>query len=453
MDAIERFARHVIETDHADLPSAAVSAARTFILDSLGVGIVGSTGPWMEQLIATLNGWGRGEDARIWVRGGHLPAPAAAMCNAYQVHNSEFDCVHEEAVVHAVTVVLPAVLAIAERDGDVSGRDLIAAVTLGVDVAASLGVAATSGLRFFRPGTAGAFAAVAGIGKARGFDQDTLVNAFSIAYAQLCGTMQAHTEGSMLLGMQVGFNARNAVAAGDMAASGLRGPKGVLEGAFGYFRLIESSYDLAPVLDKLGRTWRIAELAHKPYPSGRATHGILDACLELRRQHGFAAEAIERVTARVPSLINHLVGRPPTTGMTVNYARLCAGYVAARALLNGTVGVEDFRSPAMTDVATLGLAQRIEIVVDDNPDPNALTPIAVEIVLRDGRRLAHRVDVVYGNPAKPLSRDDHLAKFRRNCAGAALQIPDVKVDALIAAVDDLEAVGDVTELVDLMVVS
>ena len=100
-----------------------------------------------------------------------VPAPAAAMCNAYQVHNSEFDCVHEEAVVHAMTVVLPVAIAGAERMKGVSGKDLITAVTLGVDVAAGLGVAATTGLRFFRPATAGAFGGTAALGKLMGLDQ------------------------------------------------------------------------------------------------------------------------------------------------------------------------------------------------------------------------------------------------------------------------------------------
>ena len=95
--------------------------------------------------------------ARVCVGGARLPAASAALCNAYQLHNSEYDCIHERAVVHPLAVLLPAVLAHAERAGGVSGRDLLSAVVLGVDVAAGLGVAARSGLRFFRPAIAGAF--------------------------------------------------------------------------------------------------------------------------------------------------------------------------------------------------------------------------------------------------------------------------------------------------------
>jgi 2-methylcitrate dehydratase PrpD len=373
------------------------------------------------------------------------------MCNAYQVHNSEFDCVHEEAVVHAVSVVLPAAIAGAERKKGVSGEDLIAAVTVGVDLSAGLGVAATTGLRFFRPATAGAFGGTAALGMLMGLDQPTMINAFSIAYGQVCGTMQAHTEGSMLLAMQVGFNARNAVVACDLAARGFDAPKNVLEGPFGYFKLIETNGAPARVAQDLGQRWFITELAHKPYPSGRATHGIIEACLDLQRQHGCQADAIERVTARVPPLVHHLVGRPYQEQMPANYARLCASYVAACALLKGRVGFQDFRPEAYRDPPTQALARRIATEVQDEGDPNALTPIEIEIVLWDGSRHTTRLDVVYGNPAKPLSRDDHLAKFRRNCEAAARPSGRDKTERLIERIDRLEDVADVAELVDLVV--
>ena len=224
-----------------------------------------------------------------------------------------------------------------------AARTLITAVTLGVDVAAGLGVAATTGLRFFRPATAGAFGGTAALGKLMGLDQAAMINAFSIAYGQCCGTMQAHSEGSMLLAMQMGFNARNAVVACDLAARGFDGPKNVLEGPFGYFKLIETSGAPARVAQDLGRRWFITELAHKPFPigPGHARHhrGLPASC---ERQHGCQAAAIDRVTARVPPLVHHLVGRPPQEQMSINYARLCARYLAARALLRGGVGFEDF---------------------------------------------------------------------------------------------------------------
>ena len=448
MDAIAHFARHVAERRFADFPPHVVQAAKTFIVDTFGVGIAGSNGPKAAEIADTQELWGKGTDARVWSTGKRLPAPAAAFCNACQVHNSEFDCVHEQAVAHVMTIVLPVAMAGSERMGGVDGRRLIEAVVLGVDVAASLGVAASSGLRFFRPATVGAFGGAAALGKLMGFDAERLHTAFSIVYGQLCGTMQAHTEGSMLLAMQMGFNARNAVVACDLAAAGVEGPRNILEGPFGYFKLIESAGDPHRVAADLGRRWRIAEVAHKPFPSGRATHGVLDACLELKRQHAIVPEQIARIRACVPPLVHHLVGRPPKPQMEINYARLCVPYVAACALLRDTVSIEDFRDEAYRDVATQALAGRVAVEVCDAGDPNALTPVDVDIELKNGTRLTQRLDVVYGNPARPMTRDAHLAKFRRNCALAAQPIPPAKAERLIEVVDNLETLPDVSVLVD-----
>lgn len=449
MDPIDAFAAHVVGTRYEDLPEAAVRAAKTFILDTLGVGIAGSGQPMAPELAAAQRLSGDGRAARVWGNGQCLSAPAAALCNAYQAHCSEFDCVHEKAVVHAMTAVLAAAMAGAERGGGVSGRALILACALGVDVAAGLGLAAETGLRFFRPATAGAFGATAALGKLMGFDRQRLVHAFSIAYGQVSGTMQAHTEGSALLALQMGFNTRNAVVACDLAAAGFEGPQNVLEGPFGYFRLIESRGDPGRVAATLGREWRVAELAHKPFPSGRATHGVMEACLELRRRLGLRPGSIATVTAFVPPLVAHLVGRPFAAEMGLNYARLCVRFVAARCLLTGTLGFADFEPQVYREPATASLASRMGIVVRDTGDPNALTPVEVEIMTSDGQRHSASLDTVLGNPGKPLSRDAHVAKFRANALAAHHPLAPAAVERLIESVEGLEAVADVTVLADL----
>lgn len=450
-DGIAAFADHVVKTDYQDLPSLTVDAVKTFILDGFGVGVVGSSGPWLENLIESARLQGASDDSRIWVFGDHLPASAVAMINAYQMHNSEFDCVHEGAVVHAMTIPLAVAMADAERTGRIDGQALMAAIVLGVDVASHLGVASKASLRFFRPATAGAFGGVAALGKLRGFDRDMLVHAFGIVLAQLSGTMQAHVDGGIMLAMQMGFNARNAIVAADMAERGLKAPTSVLEGEFGFFRLFEGDYDLGPCINSLGKIWRINEIAHKPFPSGRATHGVLDGLLMLKRVHGFSAEDVDRVVCRVPSLTAQLVARPILEKMEVNYARLSAPYVLASALINGSVTIDDFRPDAIGQEKRLALGRQIAVEIDDNPDKNALTPVTVEVFTKQGQFHDVTMDVVYGNPQKPMERRSHLEKFRRNWSMAAKDLPMSHADKLIALVDELEAVSDVSNLVDYLV--
>ena len=99
------------------------NAPRWYVLDSLGVGIAGSSVEGGRGLLRVASGWGA-PSASVWGRGERLSAPAAAFINAWQMHNQEYDCLHEGAVVHAMASVLPGVLAAAETRGGVSGGEL-----------------------------------------------------------------------------------------------------------------------------------------------------------------------------------------------------------------------------------------------------------------------------------------------------------------------------------------
>src|SRR5580658_4532552 len=128
--------------------------------------------------------------------------------------------------------------------------------------------------------------------------------------------------------MQMGFAARNAVAAVELARRGMPGPRMPIAGEFGYFALFDGAADPAP-FDELGRAWRIGELSHKPFPSGRATHGGIDGLQRLIAAHGVAADQVRGGRVRVPPLTHRLVGRKPAAGMSVAYARLCLSYCGA----------------------------------------------------------------------------------------------------------------------------
>jgi 2-methylcitrate dehydratase PrpD len=137
--------------------------------------------------------------------------------------------------------------------------------------------------------------------------------------------------------------------------------------------------------------------------------------------------------------------------MTPNQARLSVPYVVACALLEAGVDVDDFRPDALRDPLRLALAERVTVAADDNPDPNALAPVAVTVLLNDGSRHEVRVNTVYGSPARPMGREAQLAKFRRNWISGAQPLAEAAGEQLIAEVDRLEAVADVAALVDLMV--
>lgn len=440
----------VVNTGFDDLGDNVVDKAKTFLLDTFGVGVAGCAGYRIDKIIEVASGWGAGDEATVWVSGEKLPAGGAAFVNGYQIHSLEFDCVNEDAVLHPMATILSALFAHAERRSKrgrpVSGRDFLTSAVLGVDISVFLGKAANGPIRFFRPAAAGGFGAAAAIGKLEGFDAETLARTFGNQYSQTSGTMQSHVEGSPLLGMQVGFNSRAALTSCDLSSEGLLGPADVFTGQYGYLRLYEGDdFDIEHGLGELKAHFQMELMSHKPFPTGRLTHGAVDGVSRLMKAHGFAPDDIESITATVPSLVKRLVGRPDLPNPQPNYAKLCLPFVVGTYLNHGKVDVEHFIGADMlTDVRTHAFAGKVTVVQDDNRNPNTMVPQTVDITLKSGVSHSVRLEQVYGHPDVPLTRDENLDKFNRCWKRAGLS--DASGKAFIDLVDRFEEIDDVASL-------
>ena len=454
-DIAEAFAAHAVRVRHADLPPTALAAAKTFLLDTIGVAIAGSSGANVETVRDLAANWGAGDEATEWLGDRRMSAGSAAIVNAYLIHCLEFDCVHEGAVVHPMATLLSALFAWSEREAmrgrPVDGARFIAAMAVGVDVAGLLGMATDGPLRFFRPATAGGFGATAAIANLAGFDIATTRSAFGHMYGQTSGTLQPHLEGSPLLGLQIGFNARGAIAACDLAAAGMQGPRDVFTGRYGYYSLIENE---GPHLDRiesvLGRDWQIEKLSHKPFPSGRLTHGVVHGLRDLMALHGFAAAEVEEVICHVPPLVRRLVGRPDIPDPASNYAKLCLPFVAGVWLAKGRCDVPDFRGEALLDPRVHAFAAKVRIEPDANTNENALDPQEISVRLASGATHSLHLPHTYGHPAVPLSAAENENKFRRCCAHAEPPRAASTANRLLGLVASVESLPDIGVLVHAM---
>ncbi|NMP30132.1 MmgE/PrpD family protein [Thalassotalea sp. M1531] len=448
--AIDALKHHILTLEYDDLPESTVNAAKAFIFDSIGVGLSGSRVKRVEQVIHAVQLEGEAKQAQVWTTGQWLNSGAAALVNGYQIHNQEWDCVHEAAVVHPMATILSAMMAIGQQYA-VSGKQLILGVVVAVDVATLIGQSVTSGLRFFRPSMCGSLGVAAGICAMLGESEDVLTNALGITYSKLSGTMQAHVEGSPTLALQIGLNAQSAIQAYNLAKAGFEGPKDILEGPYGYFNLIEESYDLSPFWHKLGKEFQIEQVSHKPFPTGRAGHGTVDGICQLMKLHAISPNDIVAITVTAPPLIHRLVGRPAIANMDANYAKLCNGYIAATAVLTGTVTVEDFSPECLNDSSRLSLANKVTTLVNDVSDPNALAPITVQIKMLDDTVYGIDLPQVLGHPKRPLSIDAQRAKFISACHSAKYRYSTAQIDKLINGIDQLTHLSNINSLIQLMI--
>ena len=392
------------------LPAGVRADAKRLLADTLAVGAAGAASPAAIRLLEAVSRWGNDGEARL-LSGDTAASGNAAFFNGFAIHCLEWDAVHEPAVVHALSVVTAALLAASDRMAGSDPEDLLVALAVGVDIASGLGIAATGPLRFFRPATAGIIGAALAVARLEGMTRSQLSDVLGLAYSFAGGTMQAHVEASIALPLQIAHAARGAITAVDLVRAGLDGPHDPLEGSFGYATLIEP-LDLARYTPDLGGVWRIAEVSTKPFPSGRASHGVLGA-LQGRR----AADHIE-IQAHVPPLVHRLVGRPMLPDMTPAYARLCLPFLVALMLTDGVIDPRRFTPETTHDVNLTRIANRVRVTVDGNPDPNALSPQRVVI---DGEEIA--VPDTLGSPAAPLTPTQAHAKIElaKNLSG---QIPD-----------------------------
>lgn len=274
-----------------------------------------------------------------------------------------------------------------------------------------------------------------------------MIDLMGIAYSQVSGTMQAHWEGSETLPLQIGIAARAALTAADLVAAGMTGPHDVVDGKFGYFKLIEQGADLELHLDNWANPWKITEVAHKPFPAGRATQATLTALMDMRTGHDFEMADVISLTAYVPSLIMLLVGRSCKTDMQPAYARLCLEFVAPMMIRHRKIDPmlftsENFKNPqAATDAA------KIHIILDDNPDPNALSPQRIVLELKNGRTMEQIVEVPFGSPLRPLSRTDELAKANQCFAAAAFDRDPADLFTIVEQSDPYPDSRDIIETV------
>lgn len=454
MDAAAQLAKHIVATTYDRLPQEAIGATKSFILDTCGVALAGSTAPGCREVVDLVREWEGREESTLLVYGGKVPAPHAALANSTMAHALDLDDVHEDGLIHAHISALPAALAVAEQKGHVSGKELITAVTLGTDLALRLALSTGTTVGFVRSATCGCFGAAAAAGKLLGLDEAQMHHTFGIALSQAAGTVQCVVDGALVKRMQPALAAQAGILSALLARRGITGAVNVFGGPYGFFELCtRGEIDPGRLLERLGQRFENTTLSMKPFPSGRCTHGPIAAALQIARQHDIRAEEIDEVLATLPQVSYELTGRPFEIRQNPQVdAQFSTAYTTAAALVRKDLFIDDFSDKAVRDPVVYGVAQKV--TVRPNPpeikDINQMVPAIVEVKLKDGRVYRQRVDAIRGHPDNPMTREERLDKFHR-CAGyAARPIPKANLARFIVLVEHLEEVEDVGGLAGLL---
>lgn len=441
-------ARHVVSTSYPDLPGRAVTAAKASLLDALGVTMAASgLSPECRPFAVLARGTGPAE-ASVLGFGYRCSAAGAAFANGAMSHALDFEDAHESAPVHPNAATVAAALALAEREG-ASGDGLITALVVGCDLASRLGLAAGTRIAdagWYPPPLLSVHGAVAAAASLLSVDEQTAMDAFSLAMCQVACTFEiVNGERSVLRSVREAFSARAAVDAADLAAAGIAGGPASFEGQHGFFAAYSGGQlDADPLLDGLGRRFETDRISYKAWPSCRGTHPFVAGLLKIRGEHGIRAADVRRVRL-TGGPIARMLAEPrerKVSPQTAIDAKFSLPFTAATALLDGDVTLESFDARRRADPALLDLARLIQCDIDpDQPDNTA----SVSVETMAGTVHREFVSAVPGDPGQPLDPGVLDRKFRDCAARAAVPLSSGQTSGLVEVIASLEHVTDVSK--------
>lgn len=346
-----------------DLPPEVLARAKGLLLDTLAVGWAGSGAEGIAALHGLVKAQGGATESSVWSYGGKLPATQAAFLNGAMAAALDYDSVHDVSGAHSDIVVIPAVLALAER-GRFSGRDFLAAYAAGSEVQVRLTLAVRARPGWFYSSVLGVFGAAAGAARALGLDAERARHAMGTALSRAAGTQQTLFEPSLTKRLQSAFAARDGVEAAQLAAIGVTAPAGMFEGAAG-FSALYGEIDPAAALDGLGEKFHFTAPTLKGHASCYGNHAAIEAALALVRKHGLRAADVQDVSVRITPFMAKLVGAPYSPGSQPQVSAIFSvQYSVASVLARGRFAVEDTLPQAATDPAVCALASRVRVEID-----------------------------------------------------------------------------------------
>ncbi|MEE9147397.1 MAG: MmgE/PrpD family protein [Candidatus Tectomicrobia bacterium] len=416
--ATRQLAAYVATTPTDHFPDDVMDRAKYFVLDYLGVALRGSHTASSAAIQTFIDGFAPG-NATIVGRNQRAHPAYAALANGAAEHSLEMDDTHQAGSIHLGAPIVSALIAASEMQ-PVSGREFLAAMIVGYEVAARVAMAvgpAAHYQRGFHPtGTCGAFGTAAAVSRVWGLDTDATAHALGIAGSQTAGSMEFLATGAWTKRLHPGWAAHNGIIAAGLARSGFTGPDSIFEGRDGFVR----SYSNAPRVEKLteglGSAYEILHTAVKPHTCCRYMQAPIDALLELSNTHDFAADDVSQVTIGVLETAFPIICEPAEikyAPRSVVDAQFSMPFGAAVALLYRRASLAEFSPEVITSPRVHAMMQRVTHARDaalDKHYPQAW-PAWAHIALRDGRHVSHTVHYPKGDPQNPLSWEELMAKY------------------------------------------
>ena len=452
-DEVTRALASVLSTTtYADLPPDVLEHTRRSITDWLGSALAGSLERPARLAQKVAAGLGASSESTMF-GAGRASAAAAAFANGVASHILELDDIHKGSTVHAAAPIIPAALAVAERE-HADGRAFVAAVTIGYEAAFRVGEAVNpSHYFFFHPtGTVATFGAAAAAGSLLRLSADEMLDAFGSAGTQAAALWEFNADGAMSKHLHPGKAAMNGILAADLARAGFTAATRILEGERGFFRAMSKSHDASRVTDGLGTRWKTGENGFKLHSCCGHTHTAVDCALDIRARRNWPHDDVPDAVSGVEietygpgyEIVKEMNPRTPYQ------AKFSLAYCVAAALLEGRLGLEQFAAErfgpdGVRDRAIAELQRHTRITVAD--DLTAKYPAAwavrLKVTWKDGASERAASEYPKGHPENPVSTGELEQKFS-TLVGS--RFGDDTARSALAALHSMERCADMAAL-------
>jgi 2-methylcitrate dehydratase PrpD len=338
-------------------------------------------------------------------RGDKVDMASAALVNGITSHTFDFDDTHLKTIIHPAGPVASALLALAEVTGG-SGRELVDALVLGIDVSCRIGNCIYPehyDRGWHITGSTGPLGAAAACARLLKLDEKRTAMALGIAASQPIGMREQF--GTMTKPFHPGAAARAGLTSALLAKNGFTASPKAIEAPRGYAQVVSPKCDWSEITGELGQRFEISFNTYKPFACGIVIHPTIDAAAQLRAR-GVKPGDIERVELRVHPLVLELTGKKePQDGLQGKFS-VYHGFAAG--LVFGRAGEGEYDDAIVRRDDVVELRRKVVATPDEKVREEAAD---VTVLLRDGRKEHVFVEHAIGSLERPMTDKDLEGKF------------------------------------------
>jgi 2-methylcitrate dehydratase PrpD len=436
-----QMAKSAVAARYEDFSSAAVARLKSCLLDFFACAFEARNLPWSRRAASLADS--ESGPATVLATGQSASLAAAALANGVAGHGLVREDMHAGSVSHLGVVVLPALLALAQR-GTVSGRDFIAAAIVGYEAGARLGRALVTPdfARFFRPtGFTGPIAAAAAGARLLGLDETACASAIALAANTASGLNQWPHEGSEDMFFHPGLAARSGVTAALLATLGAEGSVAALDGPAGLLTAYRAGKPV-PDISLFDGPPELLAVYNKPVPACNFAQTPCQAALAVARRHAVKPADIRAIrVAASYAAVKYPGCDHEGPFRTRLQAKMSIPFSIAAALRHGEVAETNYEH--LDDPEVLRLARLVRLETDAGftaafPEKQGAQ---VEIELADGRKLGEALaDVV------PATEAEVRARFRASTTDALDATRAAAIEQMVERLETVSSAGDLPRL-------